>query len=42
LKNKEKEIPKLKETQYNGLKHVVANGAAKFPSYLDNLPYVEG
>ncbi|XP_029346394.1 uncharacterized protein LOC100574055 isoform X2 [Acyrthosiphon pisum] len=35
-------IPNLKETQNNGLKHVIVNGAAKFPSYLDNLPYVEG
>ncbi|XP_060873665.1 uncharacterized protein LOC132947405 isoform X2 [Metopolophium dirhodum] len=42
LKNKEEEIPKLKETQNDRLKHVVVYGAVKFPSYLDNLPYVEG
>ncbi|KAL5233906.1 hypothetical protein ACI65C_001347 [Semiaphis heraclei] len=34
-------IPKLKEAQNYGLKHVV-DSASKLPSYLENLPYVEG
>jgi len=41
IRKPEEFVEKLKKSHYSGPQHVV-NDTLKLPSYLDNLPYVEG